>query len=76
MKEEMLDKSYMTMEDVEFLLAMGKNMSLLPGVSLNTGSLIADNIFGAVMRGDSTPAAVVSSTDGELQAIIDATYNN
>ena len=75
-KEEMLDKSYMTMEDVEFLLAMGKNMSLLPGVSLNTGSLIADNIFGAVMRGDSTPAAVVSSTDGELQAIIDATYNN
>ena len=39
------------------------------------GPLVADDIFGAVIRGDSTPAAVIEETDGELQAIIDATYN-
>ncbi|MBQ8494807.1 MAG: extracellular solute-binding protein [Clostridia bacterium] len=73
--EEVLDESYVNREDVEFLLDMGATMEFLPAVSLNVGSLIADDLFGAVIRGDSTPAAVINTTDGQLQAIIDATYN-
>lgn len=74
--EEVLDESYVNREDVEFLLDMGAEMDFLPAVSLSAGSLIADDLFGAVIRGDSTPAAVINTTDGQLQAVIDATYNN
>ncbi|MBP3936610.1 MAG: extracellular solute-binding protein [Clostridia bacterium] len=74
--DELLDKQYINREDVEFLLDMGAEMAFLPAVSLNVGSLIADDIFGEVIRGNSTPSAVISTTDGELQSIIDATYNS
>ena len=73
--EELLDEDYINREDVQFLLDMGKNMELLPDVSVSWGSLIADDIFGAVIRGDSTPAAVIEKTAGEVQAKIDETYN-
>ena len=75
-RQELLDLNYVTMEDVDFLLTMGRQMRMLPGVSLSTGPLIADDIFGAVIRGDGTPASVLSATDGELQSIIDSTYNS
>ena len=74
--EEVLDEEYINEEDVQFLLDMGKSMSLEPAVNVSWGSLIADEIFGAVIRGDSTPAAVIEQTAGEVQALIDATYNN
>ena len=73
--EDVLDEDYINREDVQFLLDMGKNMELLPDVSVSWGSLIADDIFGAVIRGDSTPAAVIEKTAGEVQAKIDETYN-
>ena len=73
--DELLDTSYITMEDAQFMLDMGKDMEFLPTVNLNVGSLIADDIFGMVIRGVSTPSAVIQATDGRLQAIIDATYN-
>lgn len=73
--EELLDERYINREDVQFLLDMGKNMSLMPAVNVSWGALIADDIFGAVIRGDSTPAAVIETTKGEVQALIDATYN-
>ena len=73
--EEILDERYVNREDVQFLLDMGKDIPCVPAVALDVGSLVADDIFGAVIRGDSTPAAVIEETDGELQAIIDATYN-
>ena len=73
--EEILDERYVNREDVQFLLEMGKNIPCVPAVVLDVGPLVADDIFGAVIRGDSTPAAVIEETDGELQAIIDATYN-
>lgn len=74
--EEILDESYINREDVQFLLDMGKNIQFLPASVVNWGSLIADDIFGAVIRGDSTPSAVIEKTAGEVQARIDATYNN
>lgn len=74
--EEVLDKDYINREDVQFLLDMGADMQYLPAASLDVGSLIADDIFGAVIRGDKTPAAAIEATDGQLQALIDATYNN
>ncbi len=74
--EEILDESYVNRTDVEFLLDMGKNIEFLPAVSLEMGALVADEIFGAVIRGTSTPVAVIQSTNGSLQAIIDATYNS
>ena len=73
--EELLDETYINREDVQFLLDMGKNMELLPDISVSWGPLIADDIFGAVIRGDSTPAAVIEQTAGEVQAKIDETYN-
>ena len=73
--EEILDESYINREDVQFLLDMGKDMENLPAVYLDVGALIADDIFGAVIRGDKTPAAAIESTDGQLQSIIDASYN-
>ena len=74
--DERLDKKYIAMEDAEFMLEMGKQIELYPAVSLDLGSLVADDIFGMVIRGTSTPSAVIQATDGRLQAIIDATYNN
>lgn len=73
--EEILDESYINRADVEFLLEMGATMTYGPAVNVRWGSLIADNIFGEVIRGNSTPAAVIESTAGEVQALIDATYN-
>lgn len=73
--EQLLDESYINREDVEFLLDMGQNMQYLPAVNVSWGALIADDIFGAVIRGDSTPSAVISQTDGRVQSLIDATYN-
>ena len=73
--EEYLDTMFVNREDVQFLLDMGKKIPLLPAINITTGSLIPDQIYGAVIRGDSTPAAVIDTTNGELQAIIDATYN-
>ena len=74
--ETLMDDMWITKEDAQFMLDMGKNLSLLPGESLNSGTIIADSIYGAVIRGDSTPAQVISSTDGELQALVDSTYNS
>ena len=74
--EEILDESYINRSDVEFLLDMGATMTYGPAVNVRWGSLIADNIFGEVIRGNSTPAAVIESTAGEIQALLDATYNN
>ncbi len=73
--EEVLDESYINRSDVEFLIEMGSTMSFKPAVNVTWGSVIADNIFGEVIRGNSTPAAVIESTDGEVQSLIDATYN-
>ena len=74
--EHLLDESYINRADVEFLLDMGATMTCGPAVNVRWGSLIADNIFGEVIRGNSTPAAVIESTAGEIQALLDATYNN
>lgn len=73
--EELLDKEYINREDAEFMLTMGQRISVKPAVALEVGPLIADTIFGEIIRGNTTPAAAIEETDGELQAIIDATYN-
>ncbi len=73
--DELLDSIFITIEDAEFMLEMGSDMEFMPSVSLNLGSLVADDIFGMVIRGVSTPAAVIQATDGRMQAIIDAAYN-
>lgn len=73
--EEYLDESYINRSDVEFLLEMGAKTTFKPANLVSWGSLIADNIFGEVIRGNSTPAAVVEATAGEVQSLIDATYN-
>ena len=74
--EELLDESYINRSDVEFLLEMGSKMTFKPAINVSWGSVIADNVFGEVIRGNSTPAAVIEANDGEIQALIDATYNN
>ena len=62
--------------DVEFMFEMGETMTATPAINVRWGSLIADDLFGAIIRGDTTPAAVIEELDGEIQSIIDATYNN
>jgi hypothetical protein len=74
--EELLDESYINRADVEFLLEMGAKTTFKPAINVTWGSVIADNVFGEVIRGNSTPAAVVEANAGEIQALIDATYNN
>ncbi|MBE6975429.1 MAG: extracellular solute-binding protein [Ruminococcaceae bacterium] len=73
--EELLDESYINRSDVEFMLEMGAKTTFKPANLVSWGSIIADGIFGEVIRGNSTPAAVVESTAGEVQSLIDATYN-
>lgn len=74
--ERLLDESYINREDVEFLLDMGAQMNYYPAINVSWGSLIADNLFGEIIRGNTTPAAAVEELNGEIQAILDATYNN
>ncbi len=74
--EEILDRSYINREDVEFMLEMGDKMTHALAINVRWGSLIADDLFGAIIRGDTTPAAVIEELDGEIQSLIDATYNN
>lgn len=74
--ERVLDESYINRADVEFLLDMGATMEYKPAVNVSWGSLIADTIFGEIIRGNTTPAAAIEQTAGEVQALIDATYNN
>lgn len=76
-KEEMLASSYNSMKDVEFMLEMGKKIRVLPDLtgSMSIGSVIADDMYGKVIRGESTPAAVIAATDNVIQAKIDATFN-
>ena len=74
--EQYLDVHFINREDVEFMLEMGDTMEWTPAINVSWGSLIADDLFGAIIRGDTTPAAVVEELDGEIQALIDATYNN
>ena len=74
--EEILDRQYINRADVEFMLEMGDTMSYAPAINVRWGSLIADDLFGAIIRGDITPAAVIEELDGEIQSLIDATYNN
>jgi len=73
--EEILDINYVNRADVEFLLDMGATMVYEPAVNVTWGSLIADNMFGEIIRGNTTPAAAVEELAGEIQALIDATYN-
>jgi hypothetical protein len=42
---------------------------------MSVGSVIADDMYGKVIRGESTPAAVVDATDNVIQAKIDSTFN-
>ena len=74
--EEILDRQYINRADVEFMLQMGDTMTYSPAINVRWGSLIADDLFGAIIRGDTTPAAVIEELDGEIQSLIDATYNN
>ena len=76
-KEEMLAESYNNMSDVEFMLEMGKKIRVLPDLagSMSIGSVIADDMYGKVIRGESTPAAVIAATDNVIQAKIDSTFN-
>ena len=74
--EVILDRQYINREDVEFMLNMGDTMSWSPAINVSWGPLIADDLFGAIIRGDTTPAAVIEELDGEVQSLIDATYNN
>lgn len=73
--EQYLDVHFINREDVEFMLEMGETMEWTPAINVSWGSLIADDLFGAIIRGDTTPAAVVEELDGEIQSLIDATYN-
>ena len=73
--EVILDRQYINRSDVEFLLEMGETMSWSPAINVSWGSLIADDLFGAIIRGDTTPSAVIGELDGEIQSLIDATYN-
>ena len=74
--EGFLDRQYINRSDVEFMFEMGETMTATPAINVRWGSLIADDLFGAIIRGDTTPAAVIEELDGEIQSIIDATYNN
>ncbi len=69
------DTTWMTEADAQFMLDMGKTIKIKPGANVSWGSLIADEVFGAIMRGEVTPAAVIAQKDGEIQSLIDATYN-
>ncbi len=73
--DELWDKKWMTREDAQFMLEMGKTVKVQPAGSVTWGALIAETIFGGVLRGEVTPAAVIEQTDGEMQSLIDATYN-
>ena len=73
-----LADSYLNKSDAEFLLKMGQKMVRLPDLagSMSVGTVIADDMYGKVIRGESTPAAVVAATDNVLQAKIDSTFNS
>lgn len=73
--EVLLDKCFINRSDVEFMLDMGATMTWSSAINVSWGPLIADDLFGAIIRGDTTPAAVIEELDGEIQSIIDATYN-
>ena len=75
LEELLLDQHFINREDVEFLLDMGSTMSYYPAINVRWGSLIADNMFGEIIRGSTTPAAAIEELSGEIQALIDATYN-
>lgn len=76
-KEELLATSYWSMEDVDFLMKMGEKIKLVPLLegSLSLGSIIADGMYGAVIRGESTPSAVIAAADNVIQSKIDSTFN-
>ena len=73
--EEVLDDSFSNRSDVEFMRNMGDTITWSSAINVSWGPLIADDLFGAIIRGDTTPAAVIEELDGEIQSIIDATYN-
>ena len=68
-------KYFQNIEDVYFMMDMGKTMKLEAAVNVTWGSLLADDLYGAIIRGDTTPAAIVEELDGEMQSLIDATFN-
>lgn len=68
-------KWFQSINDVYFLMEMGENMTLEPAANVSWGSLLADDLFGAIIRGDTTPAAIIEELAGEMQSLIDATYN-
>ena len=68
-------KYFQSIEDVYFMFEMGENMTLEAASNVSWGSLVADDLYGAIIRGDTTPAAIIEELDGEMQSLIDATYN-
>ncbi len=72
---ELWDTKWITEADAQFMLDMGKGVSFKPGINVSWGTLITDEIFGAVIRGEITPAAAIEQKAGQMQALIDATYN-
>ncbi len=73
--DQLWDTKWMTEADAQFMLDMGKGVEFKPGINVSWGTLITDTIFGAVIRGETTPAAIVEQTNGQVQSLIDATYN-
>ena len=76
-KENLLSVSYCNMNDVEFLLKMGEGLKKTPLLdgTISLGAIVADTMFGSVIRGESTPAAVIEETNNAIQAKIDTTLN-
>lgn len=66
---------FQDVDDAYFLLEMGEEMTLEAAANVSWGSLLANDLFGAIIRGEATPAALIEQLDGEMQSLIDATYN-
>ena len=78
-KEDLLADQYDTAKDVQFLFDIADKCGVVKTPSLDLavslGALVANDIFGEVIRGNATPASAIATKDNEIQAKIDAALN-
>ncbi len=69
-------KNYPKRSDAEFLFEMGKGVKTRIGwnVYVNTGGIDTYQIYMPILQNTSSPANVLSATDGEIQTAINAVF--
>lgn len=70
------EEFYLTKSDADFMINAGKKCTYKGYYWLNLGGTVTWDIVTPVLRGEKTPAQVLSATDSKIQATIDSVLNS